>query len=131
MTMSDDISDDEDGGTEGAVGGAASSSHVPGFGKGPKKHVDTPSERSDEEGLNSATEDFDECVFGDEIDGPPAKLPNGRGKKLENGYSVVEWDDGFFYLYDDNGNLVDGERFDNETLAEERANELKPPGLRF
>lgn len=131
MSGVNDVPDDEDDGEEGAVGGTASSSLGPRFGRATKKPMSHPVEQRQENEPVSPPVDFGEKLYDDELGGgPPAKVPDGYGRPLANGYTIVEWDDGFFYLYDENGDLVEGECFTSEPLAEERANELKAPGYR-
>jgi hypothetical protein len=130
MSDIDDLPDDEGDGEEGSVGGEALPSLVPHFGNEKKKPISRLIEQGQGNDTASPIVDYDEKLYSDEIDSPPAKVPDGHGHPLANGYTIVEWDDGFFYLYDENGNLVEGERFTSESRAEDRANELKPPGYR-
>lgn len=128
MNGFNDLPDDEDDGEEGE--GKASSSLVPPFGKASRRIVSGPIEKR--HGFKPALPSVEsgEQLYDEEMNGPPARVPDGYGRRLANGYTIVQWEDGFFYLYDEIGDLVEGERFSSEPVAEDRANELKPPGYR-
>lgn len=131
MSMSSNegyLNDEDDGSGDSVVGGESASGLKPSYASGPRKGKATARAQETDEETMSNGRGLD-WAYATAQDGPPLLLSQD-GYRCENGYTVILWDDGYYYLYDDHGRLVEGECFINESDAEVRADEMKPTGFR-
>ncbi len=110
----------------------------PAFGYAPTvAHGSATSDETDETNQHLNNDDtaqvsiFSNLQLVDAETGPPARLSPDEVRFLENGYRILQWDDEYFYIYDEGGNLIPGEAFPDEDLAEQRALRLSHRILGF
>ncbi len=114
---------------EGTIGGSGRATMEPSYARGSSTQGVPPLAR-DPMGEHEEAETVAHPPENYFMPGPPSRLSHD-GHKCENGYTIVLWEDGVYYLYDDDGNLVKGEYFYDQGEAILRAEDLKPTPLRM